>query len=316
MPAKWVDLRGVKEVVSLEAVLRWYQVKGLNRSGRSDQLRGRCPLHGEGGEDAFYASLSKNAYHCFYCQAHGNVLDFVAGMEHCSVREAALRLQDWIHAGHLRVRERPAIQLVPKEEGVNPPLSFSLQGVDAGHPYLAHRGIVRATADRFGVGFYPGPGLMSDRIVIPIHDAQGRLVAYSGRSLNEAVPRYKLPRGFRKSKVLFNLHRAAACGQTSVVVVEGFFDCMKVDQSGWKSVVALMGSSLSPEQEQLLLEHFQRVVLCLDGDAAGKAGTFAIIARLAGKCHVHAIRLSHGQQPDQLTVEQIKQYLKAAGKAW
>jgi DNA primase len=313
MPAKWVDLRGVKAVASLEAVLRWYQVKDLHRSGPKDQLRGRCPLHGEGGEDAFHASLSKNAYHCFYCQAHGNVLDFVAGMEHCSVREAGLRLQDWLHSGQLGATGRPEKQLVPKEEGLNP-LSFQLRDVDAAHPYLAHRGIERGTADRFGVGFYSGRGLMSKRIVIPIHDVQGRLVAYCGRSLDEALPRYRLPAGFRKSLVLFNLHRAASCGQTSAVIVEGFFDCMKVDQSGWKSVVALMGSSLSSEQERLLLGLFRRIILFLDGDAAGKAGTSAIMARLAARCDVQAIRLADGEQPDQLTEQQIQLHLKVVGR--
>lgn len=314
MAVKWVDLRGVKETVSLEAVLQWYEVKDLHRSGGRDQLRGRCPLHGQGGEDAFHASLSKNAYHCFYCHSHGNVLDFVAGMEHCTVREAALRLQDRLDTGQLRMSERAGIELVPKEEGVNLPLAFRLRGVDAAHPYLAQRGIERETAERFGVGFYSGQGLMSKRIVIPIHDAEGQLVAYSGRALEGAVPRYRVPSGFRKSLVVFNLHRAVASGQTSVVIVEGFFDCMKVDQSGSKSVVALMGSSLSPQQEQLLLERFRRFVLFLDGDAAGRAGSFAIMARLAGKSHVQDVRLPHEQQPDQLTAEQIELHLKALGR--
>ncbi len=94
MNSKWVDFRAVKQTVSLEAVLRWYQVKGLRRSGRSDHLRGGCPLHDQGGEDAFHADLQKNAFRCFYCEAQGNVLDFVARMERCSVRDAALQLKE------------------------------------------------------------------------------------------------------------------------------------------------------------------------------------------------------------------------------
>jgi DNA primase len=92
---------------------------------------------------------------------------------------------------------------------------------------------------------------MSGRIVIPIHNAEGELVAYSGRALDEATePRYKLPAGFNKSLELFNLHRALAHSTVMVIVVEGFFDAMKVHQAGFPAVVALMGSSLSDVQAE------------------------------------------------------------------
>ena len=71
---------------------------------------------------------------------------------------------------------------------------------------------------------------MAGRVVIPIHDENGFLVAYAGRSLDETDPKYRFPPRFRKSLVLFNLHRAAAEGK-SVIVVEGFFDCFKVHQA-------------------------------------------------------------------------------------
>src|ERR1039457_87084 len=89
----WVDFGAVKQAVSLEAVLRHYHVPGLRKRG--PQLTGRCPIHRGQREDSFRASLSKNAFHCFACQAGGNVLDFVAAMEQCSIRQAALRLQQW-----------------------------------------------------------------------------------------------------------------------------------------------------------------------------------------------------------------------------
>ena len=72
---------------------------------------------------------------------------------------------------------------------------------------------------------YAGPGLMQARVVIPIHDERVRLLAYAGRSLDGGTPKYKLPAGFPKAAVLFNLHRAAACPQDWVIVEEGFFDC-------------------------------------------------------------------------------------------
>ena len=70
---------------------------------------------------------------------------------------------------------------------------------------------------------------------------------------------------------LYNLHRAIATGERGYVV-EGFFDCMKVHQAGFPFVVALMGCSMSEEQERLLVAHAEMVLLMLDGDEAGRQG--------------------------------------------
>ena len=119
--ANWVSFAEVKSRVTLEQVLRAYQVKGLRRSGRH-QYRGRCPIHQGEGREAFHANLARNVFHCFACEAGGNVLDFVAVMERSSVREAALRLQENYLCGAqqappARVPFRPAeAQLVTKKE--------------------------------------------------------------------------------------------------------------------------------------------------------------------------------------------------------
>jgi DNA primase len=309
----WVDFDAVKQAVSLEAVLRYYQVPGLRKNRH--QLQGCCPIHRGRREDSFRASLRQNVFHCFACQARGSVLDFVAGMERCSIRQAALRLQHWFDigapepspAGHPLgpVRGVPKGELVREKERRNPPLRFALTGVDPVHPYLAQRGIDRAAAVEFGVGFYAGPGLQSGRIVIPIGNAHGETVAYAGRAMDGRLPKYKLPAGFRKRLELFNLHRAVATGSRSVIVVEGYFDCLRVHQAGLPWVVALMGSSLSAEQENALLEHFDRIVLLLDGDAAGRAASRTLAARLSGRCRVAVVLVPDGAQPDQLSVTAI-----------
>ena len=316
-----VDFRAVKQAVSLEAVLRHYQVPGLRR--RRDQLTGCCPIHQGQRDDSFRASLNKNAFHCFACQARGNVLDFVAAMEKCTIREAALRLEQWFGESApiatlarspltpLQVREG---KLVREKEGCNPPLRFVLSGVDPAHPYLAQRGIGHTTAVEFGVGFYAGPGLLSGRIVIPIRNQCGQIVAYAGRALDGRPPKYKLPAGFRKALELFNLHRAAGVpsgpGSKTVILVEGYFDCMRVHQAGFPCVVALMGSSLSAAQERALLHHFDRVILMLDGDAAGNAATETIATRLSGRCSVVVARLPNGAQPDQMSSSAIRELLE------
>ena len=248
-----------------------------------------------------------------------STVGFVAAMEQCSIREAALRLQQWFGVPEpmawrvAGARSAPASigkgELVREKERGNPPLSFVLTGVDHLHSYLWQRGIDQATAIGFGVGFYTGPGLMCGRIVIPIRNERGEIVAYAGRAPDGQMPKYKLPAGFRKALELFNLHRAAATGCHAVVVVEGYFDCLRVHQAGFPCVVGLMGSSVSPEQKRMLAQRFERVVLMLDGDVAGRTASQVIRADLAKSCRVVEVNVPDGAQPDQLPLTVIKSLL-------
>jgi DNA primase len=304
----WVSFAEIKRRVHLEEVLRSYGIDWLRHSG-AQQYRGRCPIHQGQGTEAFHVNLGRNAFHCFACGAGGNVLDFVAKMEGCSVREAALRLQSSqatdIRTARVPSNEPGRRELVTKERELNPPLGFSLN-VDGTHPYLARRGVDPFTAGHFGLGYYGGRGLMSRRIAIPIHDHQGRLVAYCGRALDGSIPRYRFPAGFQKSHVLFNYHRARAAGDR-VIVVEGFFDCLRVHQAGFPCVVALMGALLSPAQKDLLTDRFSSVVLLLDGDKTGRTASAQIARDLAPVCPVTEVLLPPEMQPDQMAPAGIRQ---------
>src|SRR5437016_11697844 len=121
---------------------------------------------------------------------------------------------------------------------------------------------------------------LAGRCVIPIRDEKGRLVAYAGRAINGEEPKYRFPAGFRKSQVLFNLDRASQADGPNVIVVEGFFDALKVHQAGHPAVVALMGSSFSQRQLELLMSRFASVTLMLDGDQPGRRAAEVIAALL------------------------------------
>ena len=127
----------------------------------------------------------------------------------------------------------------PKNRGLDRPhpLSFSLRL--GWHPYLEERAVDPATAAWFGVGYYAGGGFLRNRIVFPIHDPEGQLVAYAGRSLDDSEPRYLFPPGFPKSQVVFNLHRALWESARWALVVEGFFDCLRVLVSRRRESVVL-----------------------------------------------------------------------------
>ena len=91
MESSWADFKAVKRTVSIQQVLDHYGVR-LKRAG--DELRGRCPIHEGEGANTFHANTEKNAFHCISCHAKGNVLDLVAAVEKCTVRAAALKLQE------------------------------------------------------------------------------------------------------------------------------------------------------------------------------------------------------------------------------
>ena len=111
-PTEWVDFKAIKAAVSIEMVLDHYGVTGLKKSEK--ELRGKCPIHRGTNNKHFTANLTKNVFKCFFaqCGAHGNVLDFVATMDHCSVRDAAMKLKEWFNIGDTeRKAENEPVQM-------------------------------------------------------------------------------------------------------------------------------------------------------------------------------------------------------------
>lgn len=311
MPPPQADFKSLKQRIPIDHLLARYGVR-LRRVG-PHSLSGRCPLPthtSRQSRQSFSVNLSLQVWSCHSASCiaardgriGGHVIDLVAIMERCGLREAGLRLQDWftVHASHpATARALPCSAAQP-----NRPLGFALQRIDTRHPYLAQRGISPATARLFGVGMYGGNGFLAGRCVIPIRDEKSRLVAYVGRAVNGEEPKYRFPPGFRKSQVLFNLDRAIATGSRNVIVVEGFFDALKVHQAG-HPVVALMGASFSQRQSELLLSHFASATLMLDGDETGRRATEFIVQLLIAKLPIHQVELPTHIQPDQLSSAEI-----------
>jgi DNA primase len=242
----------------------------------------------------------------------------VAKIEGIPIRDAALKLQEWFgpkageHGKGDRVGVPTGVSKKPvqsrpqklakekKEEIKNPPLTFVLKHLDHEHPYLATRGLTTKTIQEFGLG-YCTKGLMQGRIAIPVHNENGSwwpmLVAGLGSHLKE--------------KGSINFHRVRALAQTqSLLLVEGFFDCMRLWQAGIHNVVGLMGRSLSPEQEALIVEAagpYGTVTLLFDEDEAGRTCRIDALTWLSIHVYVKVISLgAEGAQPDSFTAEEVK----------
>src|SRR6266852_9031335 len=282
--SSFIDFKAVKAVITMEQLLQHYGLRDkFKRSG--DSLSGPCPIHKGNNPTQFRVSVSKNVWNCFSeCKHGGNTLDFIARMEKVTIHAAAMKAIEWFHLDPEAMaadsdenadqpnavpkdgnapQARPARTSAPAPEGGTPnkPLKFRLDKLERDHPYLAERGLSLETVVNFGIGFC-AKGMMVERIAIPIHNPEGNVVAYAGRWPGEPAgdtPKYKLPQGFRKSLELFNIDRAIKePAEKPLVIVEGFFDCMKLHQHGCRKVVALMGSSMSAAQEELIRRHTDR----------------------------------------------------------
>lgn len=198
---------------------------------------------------------------------------------------------------------------------INPPLDFQLQGLDPKHPYLRSRGFTRQIVDRFGLGFC-ARGMLQGRIAIPLHDGQGRLVGYAGRLVDDQAidaehPRYLFPGTrerngirieFHKAKLLYNLHRLTA-PVADLVVVEGFTHVWWLAQHGFANAVALMGSSSSAEQLELIVNATAsdgRIWIFSDGDDPGQRVADELLTELGRHRFVRRISPGEDCQPTDL----------------
>jgi DNA primase len=210
--------------------------------------------------------------------------------------------------------------------------------------HLAERGISRDTAARFGIGFAPdtwrslrsglgryGDALMIDagllvsfegkapydrfrgRLMIPIRDPQGRVIAFGARALGNEEPKYlNSPRTllFDKGHILFNFDRASqAVRQVKrVIVVEGYLDVVALAQAGITEVVSPLGTALSGIQLEQLWQLSDTPIICFDGDQAGQDAAIKIIERalplLKGARSLKFVTLENGYDPEEMIVKQ------------
>jgi len=337
--SSFVDFKAIKAAITMEQVIEHYGL--LDRFKKSgDSLSGPCPIHKGSNPTQFRVSISKNIWNCFSeCKHGGNTLDFIARMENISIHAAALKAIEWFNLDPEAMaanadqeveqpseapkaaaasQPKPAIKSSPPQDNGTPnkPLQFRLDKLVHEHPYFGVRGLTFQTLVDFGAG-YCTKGMMAERIAIPIHNVDGKVVAYAGRYTGqppEDAPKYKLPQGFRKSLELFNIDRAIKePADKPLIIVEGFFDCMKLHQYGCRKVVALMGSTMSPAQEELIRKHtnsHSQVIVMLDEDEAGQAGREDIAVRLAKFCFVTVHVFDRpDMQPDQLSAEDVRSLL-------
>ena len=299
MPAKRIDFRYIRQHADFAKVLAAYDLTLEKDGNRPGQFKCLCPFHDD-QKPSLKINTERNVYHCFACEAGGNVLEFVMALEQCDIRAAAKTVADLSgipYSGgtvaatadrHAKVSPASVAERSSELEAkaalpdTNPVLTFTLKNLVTEHPFIESRGLTPAMIETFGLGI-AGRGIMKDRLVFPIHNAHGELVAYCGRYVGEEPPedepKYKQPPNFRKELELFNWHRAKERLDATrpVIVVESFFSAVKLHTWTDCPVVSPMGRSVSDAQLTLLkTDNVAEIMLLFDGDDPGRVAVTTV----------------------------------------
>jgi len=349
---QWLD--ELRARVTLSSVVM--RTTKLQRAGR--EWKACCPFHNE-KTPSFTVSDEKGFYHCFGCGAHGDVIRWMTDQRGLAfmdaVKELAAEAGMEVPAPDPRMAQRAEQQagLAEAMQAAQDWFAGNLAGPGGARAreYLATRGFNVRTVERFGFGFAPDErqamkralGQFDDtllieaglriaveekepydrfraRLMLPIHDARGRVIAFGGRILDATktdAPKYLNSPDtplFDKGRTLYNLHRAGpASRQTGrLVVVEGYMDVIALAAAGIEDAVAPLGTALTERQIELLWRLVEVPVLCFDGDAAGQRAAMRAVQRalpLLRPAHsLSIVRLPAGLDPDDL----LKQRGRAA----
>jgi DNA primase len=315
-------------------VLKHY---GVEVKAKGTQHHGFCPLpnhNGKGNSPSFSANLEKGIFQCFGCGAKGNVLEFAALMEKADPQDGtallaiASKLQKQfcpeMRSGEGETKTPATRKPEPEDElpvVVNEPLNFELKGLDSKHPYLLSRGFAPGIIEHFGLGFCTR-GMLKDRVAIPLHNADGRLVGYAGRvvddkTITEDNPRYRFPGSrehdekifeFRKTLFLYNGFRIKA-PVDDLIVVEGFTGVWWLTQHELPSVVATMGADCSERQAEIIVSLVKpngRVWIAPDGDKAGERHAQTLLSLISPHRLMRWLKMASDKQPTDLSAAELK----------
>ncbi|MFL6741670.1 MAG: DNA primase [Sphingomicrobium sp.] len=336
---QWLDELRARTVLS--AVIA-PSVK-LLRAGR--EWKACCPFHNE-KTPSFTVNDDKGFYHCFGCGAHGDAIRFLTdhrGMPFMdAVKELAGKAGLEVPAPDPKARERAdrAASLTDVMAEAAKWYSEQLNGLvgNEARDYLKRRGVAPDTVQRFGLGFAPDSrsalkralealgedklvetGMLIQpeegdsydrfrgRLMIPIRDPRGRVIAFGGRILGAGEPKYlNSPQTelFDKGRTLYNLDRAGPASRAArrLIVVEGYMDVIALDQAGIAEAVAPNGTALTEAQIERLWRLEPSPILCFDGDSAGRKAAVRAALRalplLAPDRTLRFVELPAGQDPD------------------
>ena len=319
----------------------------LNQRGKN--YFGVCPFHDD-HSPSMSVSQEKQIYTCFSCGATGNVFTFVSEYEHINFYDAVKLLGNKIgyNLGNEEVsknKQDSSLEIYDLackfyQNNLNTAL-----GKNA-YEYLEKRKIDKETIKKFKIGLSisktsltdylinkkislkdlitlgisneNGTDLFVNRIMFPLYDLKGNVVAFSGRIYNtKDSSKYinsKETKIFKKGNLLYNYHQAKDILKKSekIIVMEGFMDVIRASTIGINNCVATMGTAFTKQHANLLRKMTDNIILCFDGDSAGEDATISAIEVLKELgINPKVVRLEENLDPDEYILKYGEKSFKA-----
>ncbi len=276
---------------------------------------GLCPFHNE-KTGSFSVSADKQIYHCFGCKHGGGVINFIMEIENLSFPDAVRLLAKRANlevpedrGDPEETRRRQRVLALNRDAARWFYQNLSRPEGEAVTAYLARRQISRKTAMNFGLGAsldswdalstamqekgYTKADLLAaglvvrsqkgrlydkfrSRLMFPVIDVRGDVVAFGGRVLDKSEPKYMNTTEtivYSKRRNLYGINLAKKTRRPNFILCEGNIDVITLHQAGFDNAVASMGTALTVEQTRLLSRYTKELVLCYDNDTAGQLAT-------------------------------------------
>ena len=306
---------------------------------------GCCPFHNE-KTPSFSVNEDRGFYHCFGCGAHGDIISFTMQSQNIDFRAAIAELAEMAGVKLPEYKPKSPQQVAAEESyfdimdtaaGMYEKYLFEPAGA-AALAYVRRRGFDDATIKKYRIGYAPKNNVVAnkfantkqsdliatgmcrrgeygmydffrDRLMFPIFNARGKIVAFSGRSLDGSEPKYINTADtemFHKRKTVFgfNFARDAIHRANRTIVVEGQIDAIKMQTNGFGETVAPLGTALTEDHIAILCKANRNITFCFDGDNAGqKAAARAcsiVMPFLRDASDVRFAFVTGGKDPDEV----------------
>ncbi|MEM6707503.1 MAG: DNA primase [Pseudomonadota bacterium] len=325
----------------------------LTRAGK--EYKARCPFHEE-KTPSFHVMPDKQFYHCFGCGANGTAITFLMEYDRLDFVEAVEALADFVGVEVPRESQGPAPRRIDTNlytlmDAAAKRYQQELRQAAPAIDYLKSRGLSGEIARDFRIGFAPrawdtllvahrGEGaalkeaglvksndagrtydLFRGRIMFPIRDSRGRVIAFGGRTLpgDDAAKYMNSPETplFKKSQELYGLYEArrAAARLDRALIVEGYMDVVALAQFGLRYAVATLGTACGQSHFEKLFRYTSEVICCFDGDRAGYAAArkalLAALPTLKDGRQLRFLFLPEGEDPDTLVRKEGQEAFEA-----
>ena len=332
------DIRSKVDIVEVINSYITLEKKGKNYFGI-------CPFHDDHAP-SMSVSPSLQIYMCFTCKAGGNVFKFISDFENISYNDAVIKVANminyplniknlpnsikqvknseiyeaydlankfFINTIHTKIASEALDYLHNRSISDETIKNFEIGLASMINPvsnFLLAKGYTKSQLEEYGIISESSNEIFNNRIMIPIHNHTGAIIAWTGRIYNNSQTNKYLNSKettiFKKGDILFNYHRANTTIKKKdfVIIVEGNMDVIRLVNNGITNCVALMGTSLSKEQTSLIKRLTNNIVLCLDNDNPGNLATKTIAQELTNNgFNVKIVLLNDTKDPDEYIIK-------------